>query len=379
MKLHLLGLPHTITNLEFSHCAFTGKILRFPSMMKGLGYEIIHYGVEGAETEANEQVQVMTKVEQAFYLGHAGDDKTKFYADDANTEKPIFLEFNKRLRELLANRVTQADLVLLPFGHGHHGAVGDMPYKLVESGIGYPTLYNQAPLKIFESNAWMHFHQGRENRWGKNYEWVIPNYFNPGDWKLQLKPDQKLVVFLGRICKEKGLATIVEVAKARPDLKFVICGQGDPEPYLTQDNILYLAPMTGKIRSMLLGTASAVLMPTEFTEPFGGVSVEAQLCGTPVLSTTYGGFTETIEDEVTGFRCHTLGDYLAALNRVQHLDRQYICDRARRLWGYDRVSKMYDRAFQMIDDLRGEGWYSRRSVFSCTEYSGPKLLKGATA
>lgn len=368
MKLHLLGLPHTITSPEYSHCAFTGKVLKFPAMMKPLGYDIIHYGVEGAETEATEQVDVMSREEQLSLLGHKGADPAKFYSDDAHTDSPLYTEFNKRLRRELMKRVVMDDLVLLPFGHAHHAAVEGLSYQLVEMGIGYPTLYDSAPFKIFESYAWMHFHQGRVNRWGNNYEWVVPNYFDIEEWKVVpelLHEDQRnRVAFLGRICDAKGLQVIIEVAKRRPDLQFSICGQGDPAPYLTSSNIAYVPPLTGKWRSAYLGEARAVIMPTTFTEPFAGVSVEAQLCGTPVISSSYGAFTETIEDGVTGFRCHTLGDFLAALDRVPSLNRQYIADRARKLYGYERVGKMYDRAFRQIADLREAGWYTERSVFA---------------
>jgi hypothetical protein len=48
MRLHLPAIPHTITSPEFSHCAFTGKVLRFAPMMRSRGYEVIHYGVEGS-------------------------------------------------------------------------------------------------------------------------------------------------------------------------------------------------------------------------------------------------------------------------------------------------------------------------------------------
>ena len=59
IRLHILGIPHTVTTDEFSHCAFTGKVLRFPAMMKSVGYEVYHYGIEGAQTDADKQIDVL--------------------------------------------------------------------------------------------------------------------------------------------------------------------------------------------------------------------------------------------------------------------------------------------------------------------------------
>lgn len=366
MRLHLLALPHTVSDDAHSHCAFTGKVTKLPAMMQRAGYETVHYGVEGAQTAAVEHVTLLTRAEQNLLRGHDGSDPAKFIGDDGNCDTPLYRAFNARLRAALVERATLADLVLLPFGHAHAAALAGLPYTYVESGIGYPILYHGADFKVFESYAWMHYHQGRENRSGRNYEWVVPNYFDVDAWDVSLSPDARTVVYFGRICDMKGLPTVVELAKARPDLHFILCGQGDATPYLTQPNLSYRAPVSGRARSALLGSAMAVVMPTLFTEPFGGVAVEAQLCGTPVLSTSYGAFTETIEDEVTGFRCHTLGDWLAGLERAPELDRAGIAARARRLYGYARVSRMYDRVFQQIADLRTDGWYSRRSAFRRT-------------
>lgn len=36
------AIPNTITSNEFSHCAFTGKVLRFATMIMSLGYEVYH-------------------------------------------------------------------------------------------------------------------------------------------------------------------------------------------------------------------------------------------------------------------------------------------------------------------------------------------------
>lgn len=359
-----MGLAHTVTADAWSHCAFTGKVQRLPAMMRPLGYEVIHYGVEGAQTAANEHVTIMSQAEQAALRGHPVDPAA-FVGDDANVGNPLWREFNRRLRWALLERVQLRDLILLPFGHAHADAVAGFPDRmLVESGIGYPTLYAGARWKVFESYAWMHWHAGKAGETsGQDYRWVVPNYFDVSAWDFNPEPDPRTVVYMGRLDAIKGLAVVVEIAKRRPDLRFVLCGQGDPKPWLGLPNVEYKPPIHGRERSALLGSAFAVLMPSSMIEPFGGVAVESQLAGSPVLATDYGAFAETIVDGATGFRCHTLGDWLAGLARAPELNRAYISARARRAWGYERVGRMYDRVFRQIGDLWGEGWHSPRSIF----------------
>lgn len=376
MKLHLLGIPHTVTDDAHHHCAYTAKVQKFPGMMVPRGYEVIHYGVAGAQTAAQVHVDLMTREEQNELRGHDGSDPTKFVGDDGNIGSPLYIKFNRRLRKALRERVVMNDLVLLPFGWGHSGALDGLPFTTVESGVGYPDLYKPAQYRIYESYAWLHYHYGLVKRNGINYEWVIPNYFDTDAWDVVPTPTYDTVVYFGRLTQVKGLDTVVELAHQRPDLHFIICGQGDPKPYLIEPNIEYRPPLTGRDRSALLGHALAVVMPTVYVEPFGGVNVEAQMCGTPVLTPDYGAFTETVEDEVTGFRCHTLGDWLAGLERAGSLDRCYIAGRARTLWGFDRVGRMYDRAFQQIADLvvEGTGWYSTRSMLRAPGVCAPALV-----
>jgi hypothetical protein len=63
IRLHLLAIPHTITTDDFSHCAFTGKVLRFSPMMRSVGYEVFHYGVETSTTGADRDINILTKDE----------------------------------------------------------------------------------------------------------------------------------------------------------------------------------------------------------------------------------------------------------------------------------------------------------------------------
>lgn len=377
--LHLLGLPHTITRDEFSHCAFTGKVQRFAPMLRSQGYKVIHYGVEGAESGASEQVDVLAQHQWETLKSKVRADKglpepteKSFVGDLADVGNVLYRAFNLSLTSHLRERLAPRDVLCLPFGHAHQQVVTALssdpscpPFELVETGIGYPSTFCRH--LIFESHAWMHWHLGKRDEdvrgQGVDYHWVIPNYFDVDAWDFNDKPEQNLVLYYGRICDAKGLREVVEVAKRRLDLKFVLCGQGDPSPYTSESaNIEYHPPVHGRARSALLGRAMCVLMPTRFIEPFGGVTIEANLCGSPVLGTACGSFTETIVEGKTGYRCQTLGDLLAALEKVE---AGAISRAACRAHGetYDmyRLAPRYHNALMQIHDLWQAGWYAKRS------------------
>lgn len=361
MRLHLLGLPHTVTTDAFSHCAFTGKVKKFAPMMRPIGYEVIHYGVEGADCGATRYVEVMTQADQHRLLGHDNSDPTKFHGDDANIGNPLYVEYNERLQRVLNTNVQKGDIVCHPFGHAHASASHTHRGINVETGIGYPTTHFD--LRIYESLAWMHWHLGKHSRGGSAYEWVIPNYFVKSEWPVVETP-QDYVLYFGRICDVKGLPTIVEMAKRMPEQEFVICGQGDPTPYLKTPNIRYEPPKHGLERGPLLGNAKLVLMPTAYVEPFGGVAVEAMLCGTPVAASPFGVFTETIQQGQTGWRCRTLNDWMRAVELAPTLDRRAISAYAQGRYSLEAVGPLYDHAFQMIHGLAiGKDWYSFPASF----------------
>lgn len=53
--LHVVGLPHTIVNQDYSHCAFTGKVLRFAKMMQAHGWHVIEYSNGASASDAAEK------------------------------------------------------------------------------------------------------------------------------------------------------------------------------------------------------------------------------------------------------------------------------------------------------------------------------------
>jgi glycosyltransferase involved in cell wall biosynthesis len=82
------------------------------------------------------------------------------------------------------------------------------------------------------------------------------------------------------------------------------------------------------------------------------------LCGTPLISVDYGAFTETVVEGVTGFRCHTLQDWVNALHNAGVLDRKRIHEISAAKYSLDVCGKKYARVFSDLDNLWDEGWYT---------------------
>jgi glycosyltransferase involved in cell wall biosynthesis len=229
----------------------------------------------------------------------------------------------------------------------------------VEPGIGYEGVF--APYRAFESYAWMHFIYGKtgqnDGRW---YDAVIPNYFDPDDFPFrQSKSDYAL--FIGRVAKRKGLELAVQVTRAL-GIGLVVAGQGSltnaAEGLDVRDpHVEFVGSVGPERRAELMGAARMVFAPTYYVEPFGGVAVEAQLCGTPVLTTDWGAFSETVVHGVTGFRCRTFDDFLWAADRAGRIDPAACREWAVRNYSTGRVRWMFQEFFGKIADLGRRGWY----------------------
>ena len=379
IRLHIPGIPYTITSDEYSHDAYTGKVLRFSPMMRSVGFEVYHYGVETSISNATKQIDIMTKeewtelriktwqfVDNSLTYEEAkkkNSDPTQIISNLSNWSSPLTKEFNIRFRKhLIENyRSNTTDIVCTPLGRTYQDAIDKLNYVVVESGIGYNSSF--LDYRIFESYAWLSNTLGKEDKHPNNYWFVVPNYFDITEFKLSLSPKPKQIGFLGRINDIKGCRIIMEIAKKFPDVEFILCGQGDPKPYLEIPNIKYKQPIHGSERSDYLGSCVAVLCLSKYLEPFCGVAVEAQLCGTPVISTDWGAMVETVEQGITGLRGHTLADYCHGVQMALDgkFSRKYIRDRAVRLYDMYNVAHQYDYTFKTILDIhipKKNGWYS---------------------
>jgi glycosyltransferase involved in cell wall biosynthesis len=367
MRFHVVALPNTQTAANQSSCAFTMKVFHFCRMMKSLGHTVYHYGAEGSQVECDEDIVVITKKEQEGFFGPLSD---RIPDMDWTGKAPYWSLLNSRAAAEINKRKQRGDFVCIIAGVLNiplATAVGQ-DVLVVEFGSGYNGTF--AKYRVFESHAHMNKIYGAEGGLdpdGKFFDCVIPNYLNPDDYPVQ--PERgDYYLYLGRLVKRKGIHIAVETCK-RLGVKLKLAGGGctkvegnkiycaDGEVY-EGDNLEYVGFATGANRAKLYGEAIATFMPTIYLEPFGAVAIESQMTGTPVITTDFGAFPETVEQGKTGYRCHTLSEFMLAAKMAPGLNREYIRCHTISRYSMDVVKWQYQTHFQRLSDLWGDGWYA---------------------
>lgn len=368
-RFHLVGLPHTWTNAKtHSACAFTCKIAHFATMMSSLGHEVIHYGCEGSEVDCAEHVQIMSRSEQEGFFGPYNPDA--LYQVDWTGKAPYWKMVNERSAAAILDRKKPGDFVCVIMGTLNRPLADAMPADVmtVEYGIGYNGTF--AKYRVFESYAhqakiWAA--QGGYDPDGKFYDAVINNYLLPDDYPLCMEKED-YYLYLGRLIKRKGIHIAVETCK-QIGVKLKIAGQGctkvegnkifcsDGEVY-QGDNLEYVGFATGDKRAQLYQKAIATFVPTTYCEPFGAVAIESQMAGTPAITTDFGAFPETVEHGKSGFRCHTLNEFIWAAKMAPTLNPLYIHERAVSRYSMDVIKWQYQTYFERLHDLWDRGWYA---------------------
>lgn len=358
LRFHLLGAAHLETTRRNSTCPFTQKIVRLAEMLKANGHTVYFYGVEGSEVRSDGSFDVSTQeILRKTYGGR--ESTTQFYNYAPNDLAHTV--FNENAITAIEKNKQKRDILLTPMGIDQKPIADAVKLVTVEPGIGY-TGISPTAFHIFESYAWMHYLYGKhgiEN--GSWYDAVIPNYYDPADFPFQPEK-QNYLLYLGRITSRKGVQIASEAAKATGNELYVV-GQGslnDPREGLTlggEEHIRYHPAVGPEERAKLFGNAKAVLMPTCYIEPFGSVCVEAQFCGTPVITTDWGAFPETVLHGVTGYRCRSFEEFCWAIDNIGQIKPENCRRWAEENYGMAHVAKMYEEYFQRLYRLFDGGWY----------------------
>lgn len=344
MNFHVVALPHTQTTKDYNSCAYTQKVRKFCNMMYDLGHTVYLYAGEENEARCTELVTCITKDEQSLIT-----------SPEFDASLPHWQIMNNRAIQQITARMTQGDSLCLIAGRCQQPIAEAFPTMLdVEYGIGYGGVF--ANYKVFESYAWMHMVYAQHSMDahsvdGKFFDAVIPNYFEVDDFEFREKKDDYFL-YLGRCIGRKGVEIASQLCQ-RLGERLIIAGEGPDVPSYGE-HVGYVGTAE---RSELLSGAKALLAPTLYVEPFGGVAIEAMICGTPVISTDWGAFTETNIHGVTGFRARSFAEFIDATERVDELDPRKIRDYAVNNYSTEVIAPLYEAYFDQLSTLSWDGWY----------------------
>lgn len=350
MRFHVCALPHTKTTSEYLACAYTAKVINFCRMMIDRGHEVFLYAGDENTAPCTEHVVVVTEAERA---AHVGEDHFTSASFDYNL--PFWRNANYKAAIEIGRRASPHDFVCVIGGLAQKQIADTLPNMLtVEFGVGYGGTFSR--YRVFESYAWMHTVYGAQtggNAHAADGNWwdvVIPGYLDPEIFPVATVKDD-YYLFVGRLIDRKGCEIAAQVCReiGKP---LVVAGHGTPPA-----GVDYRGLVGPEDRGRLMSRAKALFVPTIYVEPFANVHVEAQACGTPVISTDWGVFTETVVNGVNGYRCRNFGEFVAAALNAENLDHAEIAKAARQRYGLDTVGEQYERYFERLSTMFGRGWY----------------------
>jgi FkbM family methyltransferase len=357
IRCHLLGTfnaPNTLKDEGIGN-AFGTKVINMAKILKKLGHYVIFYGVEGSDVECDEFVQVSTLADLEKTYGKW--DKTKIYKE--NYGDYCHKIFNENcIREINARRKV-GDFLLLGIGHRSSFA----RFRIFESEFQRAWTYGREDYDTVP----MPLPGNRNKGDGNFYDCVIPGFFDPKDFTYLDKKDDYFL-YLGRVISKKGIFVAQQVCE-KLNKRLIVAGFGYDkdanavdakafEDIIKMKNVEYVGFAGKEKRRELMAHAKALFLPTLYLEPFGYVVLEANLSGTPVITTDFGAFPETVKQGYNGYRCRTFKEFCAAVTEIDKIKPKNC-----RKWGLqytlDKTAPMYKRYFTQILGLVGAGWYSK--------------------
>ncbi|BCP03912.1 capsular glucan synthase [Mycobacterium paraintracellulare] len=161
---------------------------------------------------------------------------------------------------------------------------------------------------------------------------------------LGVDPDRPLVVFVGRITRQKGVAHLVAAAhRFSPEAQVLLCAGAPDTPEIAEEirdavaglargrtGVFWIREMLpiGELREIL--SAAAVFVCPSVYEPLGIVNLEAMACGAAVVASDVGGIPEVVADGVTGTLVHyDPGDVAGYRAGLAEAVNELVADRAK--------------------------------------------------
>ena len=191
--------------------------------------------------------------------------------------------------------------------HQHGGNIEEYYETLDENGKKYiRDIFGMGDVVLVLTDKLRGFF---ENIVDKDKIRILPNGVKTsGVGEFAGEKDYSKILFLGRICKNKGiselLAAMDEIHEKRPDVKLYLGGIYEESDYISEvearkSYVEALGWIDGKEKDELLDKCGILVLPSYF-EGFPLSVIEGMLHGCAVIATCVGGIPEAIQNGVSG-------------------------------------------------------------------------------
>ena len=324
MRIHLIGQANLPSLKIYNANPFTQKIINFAKMMSNAGHKIFFYGVESSEVMCHQNIPTVPFELWNTYYG-SFDWKNFYFKKD--TTDIVHKTFVENTVKAIKENYKKDDVIVFFDGAENKKIIDKLSETIktthVEGGIGYGSS-PWARFKVFESYAVFHSHYGQAallDHADSLESIVIPNFLDPDDFYPAANPKRDYYLFIGRLIPNKGVEIAIETTR-KLSKPLVIAGVYNPRNTgfsAFPEHVSFIGHADNSVRLNLYQNAIATFVPTLYHEPFGNVAVESMLCGTPVITTDTGAFTENVKNGLNGFRCRTMKEFIKASENVSRL------------------------------------------------------------
>ncbi len=262
-----------------------------------------------------------------------------------------------RQLDQVIGQLERFDMLHFHTGHGLHPGISQLPVAQLHTLHGPLTGPEMAQLQWgFDPVPLVSISESqRAPLPGAHWLGTIHHGLPTDLYRFQPSPSEYLA-FVGRISPEKRLDRAIAIATtlglhlkvaAKIDVVDQAYYHATIEPLLRDNPLVeFIGEVDDAGKQELLGNALALLFPIDWPEPFGLVMIEANACGTPVIAWRNGSTPEVIQPGRNGLLVETIEEAVAAVRRIERLDRRRVRHDFEQRFTVARQAADYERLFQ---------------------------------
>jgi glycosyltransferase involved in cell wall biosynthesis len=191
---------------------------------------------------------------------------------------------------------------------------------------------------------------------------VIENGIDLARYRACLSCPREYLLFIGRVCPEKGIHLALEAAH-QLDWPIFIVGPVHPfeshQQYFRQQvqplldsKRRYVGPIGLDEKVQLLSKARCLLIPSLVAETSSLVAMEAASCGTPVVALRSGALPEIVEHAKTGFIVDSADELVRSIKQIDSIDPAVCRAEAERRFDAERMVQEYLDLYKSLTKRR---------------------------